>query len=1056
MQPIRITLLAAAVILIAVSAIAIACAPAAPDRQSGESDNATTTSRSNGNEATQPYQNTENESVEQQAKPEWTPPPPPTGPAVKPVVNTNLQRKLAKHVENKANKRAAGENIPTVYVELVITVQGPEHVDALVEFMNEHATGWVSSNKYDGTNRNVNGAIGRIDLDLVPTVEAMPGVIEIYEVIPARPASQLQQGVPSTTSQPAKVLGADTWHTAGIKGTGTEVGIIDSDFRNLDTKVKNQIVQGSQFFCYDSNGTPTQTNFAACETPQRDAQGTPVLNPHGTEVVKAFLEIAPDATLYISNANTADRVKFATEWLTAKNSDNSDSGKPYDRTTNNDYNVKVINWSAATPWDGPGDGTSASASTMEISPLDTLDQAVTNGAVWVNAAGNGARRTWFKRSPDLDFNPRNYLEFSSTGTDKEKQCSSFTIEANTAYTFQLRWAGLWPGADINLNLHLFGPIVPNTPGQFVASQNDPQSGQQAHYPREVLLFNSGSATGTYCLYVSKDPSDADPAWIQLQIFGPDIPLTPATSTGSIDNPAESNNAGMLAVGATDNMATPTIKDFSARGPAPEPYPPERTKPDVVSINTANANLVGTSLSSPRIAGLAALVIQALGNRDGYNEPHEIVNYLKTKAVPLGTGRPNNDYGYGLAKLPGLDDPPTNLVLTHQPCNREEHLLLTMDPPDWDGINEDGTNVRYTGFARLDPSIPGEVSQVGGIPTVGEDSLSFTTVRDATYYAVAQICPLNGSSRMCSIPSQRSNHITVPPEVCAPEHVSGVPGDGMLTVRWNHERHATGYDVQQEHGTPIEVLEDQHKVFSNLTNGTTYRFRVRAKGVPGTSEWSEWMTAIPGPAAPTKVQQIGSYSNSGIYIKMYWDETPGNAIYRVQQWDRTAKSWRRLPYTEKGQAEEYQIHFFYQYAGAEAKVTGLTPGKTYTYRFKSLNGSQESDWSDQVNFTAGPIRLHPDHTPTPNKSEPRDLAATVSGTNVVLNWTKGENENFATQVVRRKTHEGGPTITEFSVTLDAETYTDTTTVSGTTYIYRIANVKNNDVDVISNYQYITVP
>ena len=210
MQSIRITLLIAAVILIAISAIAIACAPAAPSNQGGESENATATSRSNGNEATQPYQNTENESVEQQAKPEWTPPPPPTGPAVKPVVNTNLQRKLAKHVENKANKRAAGENLPTVYVELVITVQGPEHVDALVEFMNERATGWVSSNKYDGTNRNVNGAIGRIDLDLVPTVEAMPGVIEIYEVIPARPASQLQQGVPTPTSQPAEVLGAET------------------------------------------------------------------------------------------------------------------------------------------------------------------------------------------------------------------------------------------------------------------------------------------------------------------------------------------------------------------------------------------------------------------------------------------------------------------------------------------------------------------------------------------------------------------------------------------------------------------------------------------------------------------------------------------------------------------------------------------------------------------------------------------------------------------------------------------------------------------------------
>ena len=67
----------------------------------------------------------------------------PTTLPVKPVVNRNLQRMIARHAEEKANRRAAGETAPTVYVEIVVTVAEPKHVDALVEFMNEHATGWI-------------------------------------------------------------------------------------------------------------------------------------------------------------------------------------------------------------------------------------------------------------------------------------------------------------------------------------------------------------------------------------------------------------------------------------------------------------------------------------------------------------------------------------------------------------------------------------------------------------------------------------------------------------------------------------------------------------------------------------------------------------------------------------------------------------------------------------------------------------------------------------------------------------------------------------------------
>ena len=135
---------------------------------------------------------------------------------------------------------------------------------------------------------------------------------------------------------------------------------------------------------------------------------------------------------------------------------------------------------------------------------------------------------------------------------------------------------------------------------------------------------------------------------------------------------------MLAVGASDNMATPTIKDFSARGPAPEPYPPERIKPDVVSINTT---IPGTSFAAPRVTGLAALAIQALGDRTDYDEPHEIVSYLK-RVAKIGPNSPVNEWGYGLAYLP-QPEAPTDLDLKHLSCNRLNWLQLDFTHSDWD-------------------------------------------------------------------------------------------------------------------------------------------------------------------------------------------------------------------------------------------------------------------------------------------------------------------------------------------------------------------------------------
>ena len=72
-----------------------------------------------------------------------------------------------------------------------------------------------------------------------------------------------------------------------------------------------------------------------------------------------------------------------------------------------------------------------------------------------------------------------------------------------------------------------------------------------------------------------------PDWIQLTYWGPGS-LEHATGSGSIGNPAESANPGLLAVGAAPFCDINTIEPFSSRGPTPD----GRTKPDIVGVDCA--------------------------------------------------------------------------------------------------------------------------------------------------------------------------------------------------------------------------------------------------------------------------------------------------------------------------------------------------------------------------------------------------------------------------------------------------------------------------------------
>ena len=393
---------------------------------------------------------------------------------------------------------------------------------------------------------------------------------------------------------------------------------------------------------------------------------------HGTAVTETVFDIASRATYYISNPHSQGDLQTAVNWMI-------------------EQNVDVINMSLAWAWDGPGDGTSP----FITSPLNSVDIAVANGITWVNGAGNHAEYTWFGPFANPDFTSDAWHNFS--GSD---ECNEVTLEAGQRFTAQLRWDDEWGGASRDLDLHLLKSNI------IVTSSENTQSGGAGDDPFEYLDYTP-AFNGTYCLAVSHN-SGAAPSWIQLQDFTRVATFERYTISGSITNPAESANPGMLAVGATQGIYswnTYDIEEFSSQGPTPD----GRIKPDIVgadggatvsldSTENPNGHFFGTSQSSAHLSGLAALVKQ----RFPRYTPTQVMQYLKNNAKERGAV-PNNTWGYGFAYLPPSDASdatptpgPTPIGLEMIP-NRIAFGSGRDNKGSGDGIytmNADGSDVTY--------------------------------------------------------------------------------------------------------------------------------------------------------------------------------------------------------------------------------------------------------------------------------------------------------------------------------------------------------------------------
>jgi hypothetical protein len=426
------------------------------------------------------------------------------------------------------------------------------------------------------------------------------GLLELARVRGVRSISPIRRPLESSFVSPAPALhGATPWQQLGFRGAGVKVGILDIGFDGFAGLMGSELPAAVQARCYAQLGVASST-LDDCVTAG---------DTHATAVAESIIDMAPGVSLYVSNAHSRADLAATIRWMTSAG-------------------VRIINFSQAILAEGMGDGTSPYSNSI----YSLVDLAIAGGALFVAATGNAGLTSWMGPATDADTD--GWLDFAP-GVNRD----SLDLAAGDTIAVGIRWASSTSDYDLSL---------------WQGDAQVAESADRQHEtgdPRELIDFTAPSA-GTYEIAVRHRAGPVAPALHLTVLTAADTALTYRTTAGSLTEPADSRNPGLLAVGAVNYRSPTSIEPYSSQGPTLD----GRTKPDLVAADcaptTIEPDFCGTSEAAPFVTGAAALIVES----NPVATPAQLAAYLRSHATPLGSAVPNNASGYGLLALGPLPVP----------------------------------------------------------------------------------------------------------------------------------------------------------------------------------------------------------------------------------------------------------------------------------------------------------------------------------------------------------------------------------------------------------------
>ncbi len=458
----------------------------------------------------------------------------------------------------------------------------------------------------------------------VTALEAVAAHDDIYRI--HRPAELIYLEHPqagSVTTEGLAALNGPAWHTAGYRGAGVKIGIIDGGFLGYTGLLGT-----------DLPASVTAKNFVDGET-DGQVDGT---SKHGTACVEIIYDVAPDATFYLAKIATNLDLQAAVAWL------------------KDTHHVDVISTSIGWYHLTPGDGTGEFA--------DLVQDARDAGILWATAAGSVREAHWGGLYYDPGgtdthhYNLEQDVNYFGPGDG-----NAYLIPAGYPVTVLLRWDD-W--TVVNQDYDLFLLRWNGESWDIVAESSQVQDGSPGQTPTEDVSIVASGASAPYGFVIVRYDSDRA---VNFEVFAPNpgARLDEILPARSLANLADAPD--VVSVAAVDVVSPYPQEVFSSEGPTNGPGGAETggfIKPDIAAYSSVSTvsygttdKFSGTSAAAPHVAGAAALVLNAY---PAYT-PNQVESFLEGRAVDMGASGMDTIYGYGRLHLGA---PPSATTTTPSP------------------------------------------------------------------------------------------------------------------------------------------------------------------------------------------------------------------------------------------------------------------------------------------------------------------------------------------------------------------------------------------------------